>query len=188
MKKTMSVPAMSGLDSSGQLTFNGNGTTTTTRRSRMADPYTICNIGKRIWNPLTQDHCDYPEFYRLIREDNIDLSLLKINSHINVGTQNGKHKFDGSLSETEWMAAHDLLPIGTNLEPVGTVVANHEIDQITQVCANQAVEIDRLNTELKASQKTLSRINGRLEYIRKNAADVLCGLDMELGIEEDVPF
>ena len=198
MKKT-NVPAMAGLDSSGQLTFANNGTTTTTKRTRTADPYTICNIGKRIWNPLIQDHVDFQEFYRLIREDNIDLSLLKVNSHINVGTQNGKYKFDGSLSEMEWLAANGeinkleamLNYIGLtcrenkNLLPVKSDVAN---DTMTQVCANQAVEIDKLNTELRTARKTLSNINSRLSHIRKDAHNVLCGLDMELGIEADIPF
>ena len=71
--KNNNLPAMSGLDSNGQLTYK---TATPVKRTRAKDPYAICNIGKRMWNPINDTHVDFQEFYRLVREENIDLSLL----------------------------------------------------------------------------------------------------------------
>ena len=60
--KSNRVPAMAGLNSHNQLTFNGTPidkdgvalqsapTQSKPSRNREHNPYTICNIGKRIWN------------------------------------------------------------------------------------------------------------------------------------------
>ena len=99
------VPAIAGIGSNGQLTFNGEvGTTRTVEKKH----YTVNNIGKRIWNPLTQSHVDNQEFYKLAREEKIFLNELTINRHVDDVRDNATYKFNGTMSEIEWLAKHGL--------------------------------------------------------------------------------
>ena len=173
------VPSMAGLNHNGQLTFNGQRVTHKKNNSnsgRMANPYTICNIGKRIWNPILQEHVDYQEFYRLIREENIDLSELKINSHVLVGSTNGKYKFEGTLSEAEFLHNHGIIQPGvtsvTTADDIKIQSVDTETDSLAQVCVNQAVALDKKQSMIEALEGELKHANKGLRDLRDIATAI----------------
>ena len=80
------IPAMSGFKKNGQMTV---------RRNRPKDPMALTNCGAAIFNPLTQKHVTDKSYYRIKKDNGIDLSLLRVNNKIS--------GWNGTLSEAEFM-------------------------------------------------------------------------------------
>ena len=201
MRNTSNIPAMAGMTSkNGQLTI---AEPVKTKKGRTTDPYAICNIGKRIWNPLIEDHVDFQEFYRLIRDENVDLSTLKINDKINCGREDGKYQFDGTLSEAAWLLEMDLVRDSETGELLTaksdvpdellvtavsqTPTPTFEGDSLARVCVSQATEIDTLRRKLDKREELISNKENRLVSVRNRARDILRSINDEMG-ENELPF
>ena len=207
--KNTNIPAMAGINSNGQMTFNGQ---TKTTRVREKNHYTVNNIGKRIWDPLTQNHVDFQMFYEYARKG-IFLNELKKNNLIDDVVDSAKYKFNGQESELAWLRKHNRQDVidailedaalNTNLLDAPLVVpaeSQQTNRQISEVCVKQAVEIDAKNEKINELHNTLGSINGKMQEMRDNVLtcknainEVLYSFNTELGDDnpepiQDLPF
>lgn len=183
-KMKHNVPTMAGVLESTpiqeQLHINGESKNTEqldkkkkTKPGRPFNPYAISNIGKRIWNPITQQHVDHQEFYRLLREEDIDLSKLRVNSHIDMSNTKGQYKFDGDMTEKEFFNYYSIY--NSEEEPsilsVETSKTPQDKDQLYNVCVKQAIEIESKSKELNRLQSEINNLRHTIQEIQFQAVE-----------------
>ena len=81
-------------------------------RNRQSNPFALNNLDAKIWNPATQTYVGPQQYYKLKREDGIDLALLQANAWVD------HPDFNGTMSDTEFLESVNLIPTPAELEQI----------------------------------------------------------------------
>ena len=183
--KRSDVPAIAGVSKNGvsQLTFTSGEVKT---RGRTKNPYALNNIGKRIWNPLTQSHVDNQEFYKLAREESIFLNELACNRHVDDVNEGSKFKFDGKMSETQWLCqmglelrpdpngGYSIYEASRVIEAIPEVVETTKtLDEVTDVFQRKIADYVLMIEAMKKEYDILSKHHEEMKNWSKRVHEVV---------------